>query len=131
METNVILDYLTGLVDTTQLYTLLGLIAAHVLIGALGSMIKGTFDLYRFLNFYRDVAVYVVGYLAAGLLGSVLDNWAPIQDVAFAGIVAFISDRILLKLNEFGLPVPQGFRPALNRTMNVVGWPVGKMLKKR
>ena len=128
---NEIVEFLKNIVDPVQMYTLLALAGAHIFVGVFGAMIRGEFDKNKFIEFYRGkVGVFFCVYIAAGIIANVLTDWSAFQGVVFAGLCTVYTDRILERLNEWGLPVPRGI-PVVNGFLNGLGAPARKVLNKK
>jgi len=127
---NEIVEFLRGLIDPAQGYVLLAFAAGHIAIGVIGAMMLGEFDVTKFADFYKRVGLYFVAYVGAGIIGSVLTDWTAFQGVMFGALCAVYTARILEKLNEWGLPVPD-VQPIVNGLFNGVGRVPGKFLKPK
>jgi len=122
---NTIIEFLQGIVQLNEVYILLGLLAAQIFFGVFAAMLQGTFEVSRFLDFYKKIGLYFTAYLGAGIISQVLTDWGGYQAIVFGAICALIVDKILKNLSESGLPVPEGL-PLVGTLMNAPRKIVGK-----
>ena len=122
---NTILEFLQGLVTLAQAQTLLFLIVANLGLGVLVALKEGSFELGRFKDFGKQVAIMFGIYLVVSLAAKGLSDFAPMQTVAFAGCVMYMATRITEKLAELGFSLPD---KVVNGIPKVVGKGVNKLL---
>ncbi len=99
---------LETLFTNSQMQTIIWLIVIEVIIGIIGSMVKGTFNFHNLANFLHDcIVAYVVGFAVVEYIGAVIPSFGWLVPVTFIIIVLTLLSGIWNGLGRFGVPVPK------------------------
>ena len=110
-----IADFLRSLVDPTQAQVLIYMIAANVILGIGASVLSGTFELNKLLNFWKRVLTVFGAYIAVSIVGTVLTDFEAMRTVIWATLIAYMTAQIVGNLKDLGLLIPKGVSKFIER----------------
>jgi toxin secretion/phage lysis holin len=122
-----ILGFLQAVINLTEVKVLVALLMANFFSGLLSAAVTGTFDFGKLKDIWKRVGAIFGAYLVFSVVSYYVNEWSMIRVVAYASLIADLTQKILKNLKEMGLPVPDQLTqfPVLKQTVGAVGLGAG------
>lgn len=102
---------LIALFGTSQVQTIVTLIAIDVVLGIIAALYRKVFDFAKLCNFMKGpVLTYVLGFVIIEIVGQALPSLAFVVPVAFILVVIALLASIFGNLGKLGLPLPRSLK---------------------
>jgi len=100
-----------ALFATSQIRTIVILIAIDVVLGIIAALVRKEFDFGKLCKFMKEpVLAYVFGFVIIEIVGQVFPSLAFIVSVVFVLVVIALLASIFGNLGKLGLPLPRGLK---------------------
>jgi len=100
-----------ALFGTSQVQTIVVLIAIDVVLGIIAALYRKEFDFGKLCKFMREpVLAYIFGFVIIEIVAQALPSLAFILSVAFVLVVIALLASIFGNLGKLGLPLPRSLK---------------------
>ena len=108
-------SFIFSVVDKGQLQVLAYMCGANLVMGTVGALVRGDFQIAKLKDFWRTIGLVFVAYTTVAIAAKGLADFAPLVTAVYLALIGGLSVKLINNLKDWGLPIPEKLQKFLGK----------------